>query len=131
MFTKDSICTLANIVIADPMQTNLFLQSCATQEFAASNGLKPKKNYCDQHPTNQFLPLAIKIFGCLHKQTNVFLHDSTNVIWNLKGLDNFIFFVLVTFLHQKISITLQRIQASSILNWVVVVGLITSQLPPL
>jgi hypothetical protein len=23
--------------------------------------------YCDQHPTNQCLPLAIEIFECLHK----------------------------------------------------------------
>ncbi len=39
-------------------------------------------------------------------------------------------FVLVTFLHQKISITLQRMQSSSILNWVVAIGLVISQLPP-
>jgi hypothetical protein len=38
---------------------------------------------------------------------------------------------LVTFLWQKISITLQRLQASSILSWKVAIGLTISRLPPL
>jgi hypothetical protein len=38
---------------------------------------------------------------------------------------------LVTFLCQKVLITLQRMQTSSILSWVIVVGLTTSRLPPL
>jgi hypothetical protein len=29
-------------------------------------------NYHDQHPTDQFLPLAIEVVGCLHKQVDVF-----------------------------------------------------------
>jgi hypothetical protein len=40
-------------------------------------------------------------------------------------------FVLITFLQLKISITLQRMQTSSILSRAVVVGLATSQLPPI
>jgi hypothetical protein len=35
-------------------------------------------------------------------------------------------FYLVTFLCQKVSITLQRMQASSILNWTIAIGLATS-----
>jgi hypothetical protein len=26
-------------------------------------------------PLDQFLPLAIEVFGCLHKHAHVFLHD--------------------------------------------------------
>jgi hypothetical protein len=48
-----------------------------------------------------------------------------------KGQRAFTIFVLVTFLCQKNSITLQRMQASSILSWAVTIGLITSQLAPL
>jgi len=40
------------------------------------------------------------------------------------------FFVLVSFLWQKNSITVQRLQASSILSWAIDVGLTTSWLPP-
>jgi len=31
-----------------------------------------ENNYCNWHPTNQFLSLTIEIFGRLHKQANVF-----------------------------------------------------------
>jgi len=61
----------------------------------------------------------------------VFLHDYANAIWSLKGTKGPHLSTLVIFFHQKTSITLQRIQVSSILNWAIAVGLATSQLPPL
>jgi hypothetical protein len=39
--------------------------------------------------------------------------------------------ILVILLHKKNSIMLKKMQASSILSWVIVVSLATSQLPPL
>jgi hypothetical protein len=47
----------------------------------------------------------------------MFLHDCANAIWSLKGPEGLHLFVLVTFLCKKISITLQRMQMSSILSW--------------
>ncbi len=86
MLTKDGIRTLANVVIADPMWVELFLWSCATQRFAASDATQVKeRSYHNQHPIDQFFPLAIKVFGCLHKHVNVFLHNCANAIWSLKG----------------------------------------------
>jgi hypothetical protein len=55
-------------------------------------------------------------FGCLHKQVDVFLHNCANAIWSLKRLKCPPLFVLVTFLWQNFLITLQRLQASSILS---------------
>jgi hypothetical protein len=75
--------------------------------------------------------LAIEVFGCLHKQVDVFLHNYVNVIWSFKGLKGPPLPILVTFLCQKISITLQRMQASSILSWAIAIGLATFQLPPM
>jgi hypothetical protein len=60
----------------------------------------------------------------------VFLQDCANVIWSLKGLEGPYLFTLVTFICQKNSITLQRMQTFSILNQVVTINLATSQLPP-
>jgi hypothetical protein len=60
----------------------------------------------------------------------MFLHNYANAIWSLKEPKCLPFFVLVTFLWQKISITLLRLQASSILGWVTTVGLVTSWFPP-
>jgi len=66
------------------------------------------------------------VFGSLDKQVDVLLHNYADAMWNFKWLERFPFFVLVTFIYKKISIILQRMQASSILNWAVAVGLITS-----
>jgi hypothetical protein len=90
-----------------------------------------ERSYCNRHFIHQFFPLAIEIFGCLHKHVDVFLHNCPNAIWNLKGIEGPHLFTLVTFLHKKVSITLQRMQMSSILNWAIAASLVTSQLPPL
>jgi hypothetical protein len=88
-----------------------------------------ERNYCDRHTTNQFL-LAIEVFECLHKHADVFLHNCANVVWSLKGPDGLPLSIMVTFLHKKNPITLQRMQASSILSRTIAIGLTTSQFPP-
>jgi hypothetical protein len=98
VLTKDDIHTLTDVVIANPMWMNLLLQFCATQGFIASDVIQVKeRNYNKWHPTDQFLPLAIEVFICLHKQVDVFLHDCVNAIWSLKGLKGLPLYVLVTF----------------------------------
>jgi hypothetical protein len=85
-----------------------------------------EKNYRNRHPTDQFLLLTIEVFGCLHKQVDVFLHNCVNTMWNLKRLEGPHIFILVIFIHQKISITLQRTQTFSNLNQAMVISLTTS-----
>jgi hypothetical protein len=86
VLTKNGICTLTDVVITDPTWTDLLPQSCATQGFVASDATQAKeKGYFNQHPIDQFLPLVIEVFGCLHKHVNVFLYNYANAIWNLKG----------------------------------------------
>jgi hypothetical protein len=94
--------------------------------------LKPKKGaIAINTPLIKILPLAIEVFGCLHKHADVFLHDCANAIWSFKGTEGPHFSTLVTFFCQKVSITLQWMQVSSILSWVVVVRLTIFRLPPL
>jgi hypothetical protein len=127
MFTKDGIHTLTNVVIMDSMHVYLLLQSSKTQGFITSNVAQAnKKSYYNWHPIDQFLPLAIEVFGCLDKQANEFLHHCTNAIWSFKGPKGPPFSILVTFFGQKISITLQKMQASSILSKAIIVDLTTS-----
>jgi hypothetical protein len=46
MLTKDDICTLANVVIANPTRVNILPQSCTSQRFVASNAAQAKEmNY--------------------------------------------------------------------------------------
>jgi hypothetical protein len=61
----------------------------------------------------------------------VFLHNCANVIWSLKRPKGPQLSTLVIFFRQKVSITLQRMQVSSILSRAIAVGLTTSRLPPL
>jgi hypothetical protein len=110
VLTKDGIRTLVNIVIANPTWANLFPWSCVTQGFVAFDAAQAKEwSYHDRHPTDQFIPLTMEVFGCLHKQVDVFLHNCVNAIWILKGLEGLLLSVLVTFLQKKNSITLQRL----------------------
>jgi hypothetical protein len=97
---KNGIRTLTNIIIVDPMQMDLLPWSCSTKGFDASNTIH------DQHPTNQFLPLAIEVFGCPHKQGRcVFTHlcQCHLELERAKGPSSF---YLDYFFCQKISITL-------------------------
>ncbi len=130
MLIKDGICTLTNVFITDPTWIDLLPQSCVTQGFVAYDAIQAnKRSYYNWHPTNQFLPLALEICGCLHKHVDVFLYDYANAIWSLKGTKCFHLSTLVTFLYQIFLITLQRMQVSSILSRVVTIGLVTSWLP--
>jgi hypothetical protein len=132
VFTKDGICTLGNVVIANPTWGDLFPRFCTIQGFVTINAVQAKeKNYCNWHPIDQFLPLANEVFGYLHKHVNVLLHNCANVIWSLKRPKGLHFPTLVIFLCQKNSITLQRMQASSIFSWTINVCLTTSWFPPL
>ncbi len=87
MLTKNGIRTLVDVIITNPTRTNLLPQSYMIQKFAAYDVAQAKERNClNWHPTNQFLPLKIEVFGCLHKHVDVFLHDYANAIWSLKGL---------------------------------------------
>jgi hypothetical protein len=123
VFTKDGVCTLAD----------LLPWSCTIQGFAAFNATQTKeRSYCNWHPIDQFLPLAIEVFGCLHKHVDMFLHDCANAIWSLKEpkgpqpfyLDHF-FFVKIFWSHYK------GCKHPPSLNWAIAVSLATSWLPPL
>jgi hypothetical protein len=107
VLTKNGIRTLTNIIIVDPMQMDLLPWSCATKGFDASNTIQAKENnYRDQHPINQFLPLAIEVFGCPHKQGRcVFTHlcQCHLEFERARGPSSF---CLDYFFCQKISITL-------------------------
>jgi hypothetical protein len=101
VFTKDGIHILVNIVIVDLMQMDLLLWCCVTQGFVAFDIVWTKeKDYCDGHPTNQFLLFTIEIFRCLHKQVDIFLYNYANAIWSFKRLKSHSLFVLITFFDE-------------------------------
>jgi hypothetical protein len=82
VLTKDSILTLAEIVIIDPMRVDLLPDLAQLKDFPPLMQLKLGKGVIT---INTPLIIIIKVFGCLYKHANVFLHDYANAIWNLKG----------------------------------------------
>jgi hypothetical protein len=125
IFTKNGVLTLVNFITIKPTQVDILVWSYSTQGFITSTAIHTKERSCrDQHPT-----LAIEVFGYLDKQANVFLHDCVNVVWSLKGPKHPPLSILVTSFYQKIPITLQNMQTSSILSWAITIGLATSQHP--
>ncbi len=102
VLTKNDIRTLINILIANPTQADLFPRFYAIKGFATFDVAQVKKqSYHDQHLVDQFLPLVVKVFGCLHKQVDLFLHNCANVIWNMKGPKNTPIIVLIIFFFNK------------------------------
>jgi hypothetical protein len=70
-----STCTLVNMVIDDPTLVDLVSQIVSSREVATTMIAYTKEGlYHNRHPINKFLPLVIKVFGCLHQQANDFLH---------------------------------------------------------
>jgi hypothetical protein len=76
----------SHIVIANPMHANQLPQLCTIQRLVASKATQVKNIYIyyNWHPTNPFFKLVIDIFGYLHKQADVFLHDCASAIWKIK-----------------------------------------------
>jgi hypothetical protein len=69
------ICTLVNVLIANSTSVDLVFQIASSCEVAANMIAYTQQGlYHDRHPINEFLPLAIKVFGCLHQQAYDFLH---------------------------------------------------------
>jgi hypothetical protein len=68
VLTKDGIQTLADIVIIDPTGMDLVFWFFVIQEFVISNMVQAEeRSFRIAHPINQFLPLAIEVYGCPHK----------------------------------------------------------------
>jgi len=59
----------------------------------------------------------MEVFGYLHQQAKTFLFQCANMVSLVKGNTCLLLLVLWAFYRQKVVVTLQRAQASSILRW--------------
>jgi len=78
--------------------------------------------YHGQHLMYVFFPFAIEIFDCLHQQVNNFFHQSNEMEWSTKCSSDPLLTILHAFDKQRVSIALQRVEATSIFRHVVIVG---------
>jgi hypothetical protein len=117
MFMKDEICILVDIIIVDSMWVDFFKYFFgATQRFINFDTIQTKeRSYHNWHFIDQFLSLAIEIFTqiCWY----VFIWLCYLEAWNGQEVFHLFLKPWVAFLHQKVSITFQKMQASSISWW--------------
>jgi hypothetical protein len=112
-----------DVIIVDPTWTYLVshvISSCGMVAMVVNQakiGL-----YHDQHLINAFLPIDIRVFGCLHQQMDNFFHQCANMAWSAKDISGLLLVVLWAFYRQKVLAILQRMQATFILKHNVVVG---------
>lgn len=84
--------------------------------------------YYNQHPHDRFLLLIMEAFGYLHQQAKTFLFQCANMVPLVKSNICLLLLVLWAFYRQKVAVTLQRTQASSILRWIGVTNKTSSKL---
>jgi hypothetical protein len=54
-------------------------------------------SYHNQHPMDDFIPLAIEMFWCLHWKVDDFLHHCANMAWSVKGSNGPLLSILCSF----------------------------------
>ncbi len=126
---KDEVWTFVDFVITNPTHGIFLAQVSSTQDFCSMkrNTNKRMKSLRSPWVGNQFLPLAITIFYCLHKEANDSLqHWANNVcantMWWMKDLEC----PYSQSSPPTLNKGLQKLQASTILSWTIVMGLTTS-----
>jgi hypothetical protein len=126
---KDEVWTFVDLVITNSTHGNFLAQVSSTLDFCSirNNTNKRMKSLKSPWTGNQFLPLAIGVFYCLHKEANDSLQDwannvRANTMWWMKGLEGPYFQSSPPTLNKGF----QKLQASTILSWTIIIGLTTS-----
>jgi hypothetical protein len=78
-------------------------------------------SYHDRHPKDNFIPLAIVIFGCLHQHADNFFLQYVNVAWSMKGFGRPPLLILCSFYKQIRFVVLHRVHTATILQCVVAI----------
>jgi hypothetical protein len=99
----DGIRTLANVVITNPIQTNLISQAIHSCGMVTTMTTQVKERfYHNRYPTNVFLPLVINAFKYFHQQSNNFLDQYINIVWIItKALKALIYWCYICFIVKK------------------------------
>jgi hypothetical protein len=76
-------------------------------------------SYHDWHFYDDFIFLTVEIFGCLHHVDDLF-QPCANMVWSVNGSIGFPP-ILCSFYRQRMLVAFQKVQAATILQWVVVI----------
>lgn len=123
VLSTNGVHILANVIIVNPTWTYIILRA-AILVMDHAKGMF----YYNQHPHDRFLLLIMEVFGYLHQQAKTFLFQCANMVPLVKSNICLLLLVLWAFYRQKVVVTLQRTQASSILRWTGVTNKASSKL---
>ncbi len=126
VFFKIEVWTFVNFVITNPTHGIFLAQVSSTQDFCKIKS-KTNKRMKSPRARDQFLPLAIGVFYCLHEEANDSLRGwannvCANTMWWMRDLEG----PYSQSSPPTLNKGFQKLQACTILSWTIVMGLITS-----
>ncbi|CAM6093360.1 unnamed protein product [Calypogeia fissa] len=118
------------MVVADPTGASMVSSAAHILGHAASHAARhTEEAYAVLHSKNLFYPFAIEVFGALHLALDRFFQSMAALCVERRPYPPVL--VVMTFLRQRVSITLQRAQAFTIQHKAEAAGFRVSRHVPL
>ncbi|KAL3682484.1 hypothetical protein R1sor_000506 [Riccia sorocarpa] len=89
------------------------------------------RDYADRDPSDDFIPLALETYGCLHPRFDAFIVQCAHDMLSRSSHIPLPPSLLITSYRQRIAVALQRSHALAILQRATAVTAASSSLPPL
>ncbi len=130
VITINRFRTLGNVVIVDPTHINLVQQASMTTTHWATVATQDKEwSYTKWVLRNDFIPLAIKTYNCLHPHFGYFLSSCVHASIACHQQTSLVPSMLIFYFKQQMSIAFQRAQAITIFQQVATLSHNSSSLP--
>ncbi len=103
----NGIRILVNVVIVNSICTNIILRVASS--WGMITMIATQANvvlYCNRHLEDNFILLAIEIFGCLHQHADDFLHQRANMAWLAKGFGDLSLLIIHSFYKHRVLVIL-------------------------
>lgn len=98
----DGICTLDNVIIVDPIRTNLVSWVVLSHGVVVAMAAQVKEGlYRNHYPVNMFLPLTIEVFGCFHQQSNNLFISVLTWCEQQKAPNTLLYWFCILFIDKK------------------------------
>jgi hypothetical protein len=119
-----------DLVITNLTSTNMVQQTSTTTTHATTMVAQEKtQSYVEQAPNNDFIPLAIEMYGCLHFHFHLFLIVCAWTTIMRHQQSSLVPSTFISHYRQHVSIALQHAQAITIFQRATTLGRGSSSLP--
>lgn len=108
-------CLLTDVVIANPIKQDPVAITAVDVGIAASGAPKAREDhYASCSPSDNFIQLAIEVFGCMHHDFDGLLQHTVRAIHSRDSSMSVLISIFTVHFCQQILVTLQCTQAKAI-----------------